>query len=112
RRRSRGALDTPADVGNALQRQVDNAEPRVDVGCGIGERVDACDLSAQAERKAAIGTLTGISRRHAAACELCRQVVELVTKCDNRRSDVGGSAVYAIDCHDVELLTSIASAGR
>ena len=72
----------------AVQRQIEDADPGIDVGRGIREGVDAGDLRAQAERKSAIGTLPGIGRRDLAARKLCRQIVELVAQPDEDRKSV------------------------
>ena len=75
RRRAGRAFDRLADIDHSLQRQVDDVEPRIDVGCGVLESVDAADLGAQAEREAAIGALPGVGRRDPAACKLLGQII-------------------------------------
>ncbi|MGY3444385.1 hypothetical protein [Bradyrhizobium sp. USDA 4473] len=99
RRRGRRVLHLGADIGQPLQGEVGDIQTRVEIGGSVGERVDAADLGAQAEREAAIKPLPRIGRRDLAGRELRRQVVELTAQVEDRGADIGCSAAYAVDRH-------------
>ena len=109
-RRTGRALHRSTDVGQALQRKVDDVEPDIDVLRGVRIGIEAADLGAQTKRKAAIGALPRIGRRDPAAGELLRQIIELRADIEDRGPDIGCSAVNAIDRH--ETLTWPGSACR